>query len=239
VIFIAFMLSPSSATEFSLAPQQRARGHKSVPQGEQAYALLRERVISLVYRPGDYLNIATLVHDTGFGRTPVNQALQRLASEGLIHIMPRKGIVVAPLSIDSALDLVEVRIVNERLCAQLAAQRMTPVLFAELRLRADEFEAASRANDVQRLMNADRIFHETIARIAANPHLRDILDVLHAQAQRFWAVSLTRPGHAHEVIAEHAAILDALARADGEAAADAAEQHIRSFRDALTGRQTL
>jgi len=198
--------------------------------------LLRERLVSLVYRPGDYLNIAALVDDTGFGRTPVNQALQRLASEGLIHIMPRKGIMVAPLSIDSALELIEVRIVNERLCAQLAAQRMTPALLAQLRQRAHEFETSSRAGDVHRLMNADRIFHETIARIAANPHLRDILDVLHAQAQRFWAVSLTRPGHAEEVIAEHAQLVQALAAGDGQAAADATEQHIRSFRNALTGR---
>jgi len=85
-------------------------------------------------------------------------------------------------------------------------------------------------------MNADRIFHETIAYIAANPHLRDILDVLHAQAQRFWAVSLTRPGHAEEVIVEHAQLVQALAAGDGQAAAEATEQHIRSFRDALTGR---
>jgi len=218
--------------------QHLARISKPAPQGEQAYAFLREQVISLVYRPGDYLNIATLVHDSGFGRTPVNQALQRLASEGLVHIMPRKGIMVAPLSIDAAFDLIEVRIANERLCAKLAAQRMDADALARLRVAAGAFDVAMTSNNVQRLMNADRIFHETLAQIAGNPQLCDILSVLHAQSQRFWAVSLSRPGHAREVMAEHWDIVEALAAGNAEAAMDATEKHIQSFRDALTaGRQ--
>jgi len=153
--------------------QHLARISKPAPQGEQAYAFLRERVISLVYCPGDYLNIAKLVHDSGFGRTPVHQALQRLASEeGLVHIMPRKGIMVAPLSIDAAFDLIEVRIANERLCAKLAVQRMDADALARLRATAGEFDVAMTSNNVQRLMNADRIFHETLAQIAGNPQSR-------------------------------------------------------------------
>jgi len=206
-----------------------------MPQGEQAYMVLRDKVISLTYRPGDYLNIATLVQDTGFGRTPLNQALQRLASEGLVQIMPRKGIVVAPLSIDSAFDLIAVRVANERLCAKLAAQRINAADLAQLRQAAEDFEAASAAKDLQGLMNADRIFHETIAHIAGNPLLSDILSVLHAQSQRFWAVSLSRPGHSAEVIDEHAAIVEALANGDAQRAADSAEKHIWSFRAALMG----
>jgi len=218
------------------APEPHAQARKPASQSEQAYALLRENITSLAYRPGDYLNIATLAQDTGFGRTPLNQALQRLASEGLVQIMPRKGIVVAPLSIDSAFDLIAVRIANERLCAKLAAQRMTADDLARLRLAARNFEQALAANDLQALMYADRIFHETIADIAGNPLLSDILGVLHAQSQRFWAVSLSRPGHSSEVIAEHAAIVDALAVGNAELAADNAEQHILSFRAALMGR---
>jgi len=216
-------------------PQPNARHSKPAPQSEQAYLVLRDKVISLAYRPGDYLNIATLVQDTGFGRTPLNQALQRLASEGLVQIMPRKGIVVAPLSIDSAFDLIAVRVVNERLCAKLAAQRMGADQLAQLRQAAKDFEDASAAKDLHALMNADRVFHETIADIAGNPLLSDILSVLHAQSQRFWAVSLSRPGHSAEVIDEHTAIVNALASGDGEQAADKAEKHIWSFRAALMG----
>jgi len=220
----------------ALAPNARARHSKPAPQSEQAYLLLRDKIISLAYRPGDYLNIATLAQDTGFGRTPLNQALRRLASEGLVRIMPRKGIVVAPLSIDSAFDLIDVRIANERLCATLAAQRMHADDLVQLRRVAEAFEAAAAAKDLHALMNADRVFHETIADIAGNPLLSDILSVLHAQSQRFWAVSLSRPGHSAEVIAEHAAIVDALAAGDAALAADNTEKHIWSFRAALMGK---
>jgi len=221
-----------------LLPQSPLTGtplRKPASQGEQAYALLRDKLVSLSYRPGDYLNIAALVQDTGFGRTPVNQALQRLSSEGLVQIMPRKGIMVAPLSIDSAFDLIEVRIVNERLCARLAAGRIHAENLARLRDAASAFTVAVGANDLAALMRADRVFHETIARIACNPLLADILSVLHAQSQRFWAVSLSRPGHSIEVIEEHAALVDALAAGDAERAADCAEKHILSFRKALMG----
>lgn len=198
--------------------------------------MLRDKVISLAYKPGDYLNIAALAEDTGFGRTPINQAVQRLAAEGLVQVMPRKGIVVAPLSIDSALELIEVRIANERLCAQLAARRIDAQGLARLRQAAEDFESAARTKDMRKLMNSDRIFHETIAAIAGNKHLSDILNVLHGQSQRFWAVSLSTPNHVDEVIVEHAAIVDALAAGDAELAAQNVEKHIWSFRAALMGR---
>jgi len=65
------------------------------------------------------------------------------------------------------------------------------------------------------------------------------LSVLHAQSQRFWAVSLSRPGHSEEVMAEHADIVAALAAGDEQRAADNAEKHIWSFRTALMGRQPI
>jgi DNA-binding GntR family transcriptional regulator len=209
---------------------------RALPQGEQAYSLLRDRIISLEHKPGEYLNIASLVDETGFGRTPINQALQRLASEGLVSILPRKGILIAPLSIDSALDLIEVRIVNERLSARLAARHIDEESIERLRAAAAGFESAVESNTMSQIMNSDRMFHETMVSIAANQHLADILNVLHAQSQRFWAVSLSAPQHVGEVIVEHRHIVDAIAKGDADLAADCVETHIRSFRLALTGR---
>lgn len=205
-------------------------------QSEQAYALLRDRAISLEYKPGDYLNIASLADETGFGRTPINQALRRLASEGLVKIMPRKGVLVAPLSIDSALEMIEVRIVNERLGAKLAAQHINSENICQLRKAAADFETSAQSKDMRKVMNSDRLFHETIASIAGNHHLADILSVLHAQSQRFWAVSLSTPEHIDEVVIEHARIVDAISAGDSGMAADCVEKHIRSFREALMNR---
>ena len=86
------------------------------------------------------------------------------------------------------------------------------------------------------MTNADRKFHELIATAARNAILQDILNVLHARAQRFWAISLSTKGHVAEVIAEHRAILAALQARDADAAAEAVRVHILSFKDSLMRR---
>ncbi len=221
---------PSSAKTSSPPPRAITA---EVSRNEHAYAMLKERLTSLVYRPGDFLNIATLVEHLDVGRTPINHALHRLATEGLVQIIPRKGVVVSPLSIDDALDLIDVRLANEVLCVRLAAERITDAQLVELRTVAAAFEAAVSTRDITRLMNDDRLFHECIASIAGNTLLGEILKVLHARSQRFWAISLAAEGHLAEVVAEHAAILAAIAARDGDAAAAAATTHILSFRQSL------
>ncbi|WP_265717285.1 FCD domain-containing protein, partial [Providencia rustigianii] len=87
--------------------------------------------------------------------------------------------------------------------------------------------------DRVRMMTLDHEFHQELAQIAGNNMLADILSVLHARAQRFWASTLSREGHMREVIDEHRAIIAALAAQDSAAAAAAAQAHILSFRSAL------
>ena len=82
-------------------------------------------------------------------------------------------------------------------------------------------------------MNLDRLFHEQVALAARNQMLAEILKVLHARSQRFWAISLTAEGHLAEVQAEHEAIIEALARNDPDAAAAAVQEHVLSFQRAL------
>src|SRR5689334_19826871 len=101
------------------APASRRSSAKS-PGGapslnEAAYSRLRDALITLVYRPGEYLNTAQVMERFGLGRTPINQALHRLSAEGLIQIIPRKGAMAAPLSIHDAMELIDVRLVNEAL----------------------------------------------------------------------------------------------------------------------------
>ncbi len=86
------------------------------------------------------------------------------------------------------------------------------------------------------MMLLDNQFHQLLARISGNKMLMDILSVLHGQSQRFWASSLSKEGHMQEVIEEHRAMIGALAARDGQAAAEAAEVHILSFRHALLRR---
>ena len=205
-------------------------------QNEQAYALLKERLTTLEYKPGDYLNTAALMGELRFGRTPINHALHRLSNEGLVQIIPRKGVVVSPLSIDDALDLIDVRLVNETLCVRLAALRVTAGDLAEIRVLADRFDAAVEQRDMPLIMNCDRLFHEAIADASRNQVLIDILRVLHARSQRFWAISLSAEGHLTEVSKEHQLIIKGLARGSVDAVSRAVHSHIESFRRSLLQR---
>ncbi|WP_020204755.1 MULTISPECIES: GntR family transcriptional regulator [Cupriavidus] len=214
------------------AGSPRART-ETVSENERAYAGLRERLTTLVYRPGEHLNISTLVDDLEIGRTPINQALHRLANEGLVQILPRKGVVVAPLSLDDALHLIDVRLANETLCARLAAERVTAQGIAALEGILRELDAAVARRDLPLVTNLDRLFHEEVAQLSGNPILIEILKVLHARSQRFWAISLSSEGHLGEVGEEHRAILQALRDGDGAAAASAVTAHVLSFRQAL------
>ena len=211
-------------------PQAEA---KTLPLNERAYLAFKHRLITLRYKPGDYLNTAQVMEDLKMGRTPVNQAVHRLATEGLLQIIPRKGVMVSPLSIDDALELIEVRLVNEALCVRLAAARISDAQITTLRQLNQQIARASAAHERETMMLLDREFHQGLAEIAGNRRLTDILSIIHAQAQRFWATTLSSVRHMEEVIAEHEAIISALEQGDVQQAEAATRVHILSFRQAL------
>lgn len=206
---------------------------KALSLNERAYLAFKHRLITLRYKPGDYLNTAQVMEDLQMGRTPVNQAVHRLATEGLLQIIPRKGVMVSPLSIDDALELIEVRLVNEALCVRLAAARISDAQIATLRQLNQQIARASAAHERETMMLLDREFHQGLAEIAGNRRLTDILSIIHAQAQRFWATTLSSVRHMEEVIAEHEAIILALEQGDVQQAEAATRVHILSFRQAL------
>lgn len=206
---------------------------EDLSQNEQAYALLKDALTTLAYKPGDYLNTANLMDELALGRTPINHALHRLSTEGLVQIIPRKGVMVSPLSIDDALELIDVRMANESLCARLAAAKITETELHQLKSLAREFDDAVNQRNMAQVMNSDRLFHEQIALCARNQILTEILKVLHARSQRFWAISLSTEGHLKEVQAEHQSIIEALAKADPDAAIAAVEAHVLSFKRSL------
>jgi DNA-binding GntR family transcriptional regulator len=202
-------------------------------QNEQAYAQLKQALITLAYKPGDYLSTASLMNELEMGRTPINHALHRLSTEGLVQIIPRKGLIVSPLSIDDALQLIDVRLANESLCMRLAAERITKSELQQLEAIARDFEKAASRGQTTEVMNLDRLFHEHISSAAHNQILAEILKVLHARSQRFWALSLAMPDHLSEVQDEHRAILRALTEGNATAAEKAVQDHVMSFQRAL------
>ena len=210
-----------------------ANQEKNLSLNEQAYQAFRYRLITLRYKPGEYLNTALVMDDLKMGRTPINQAIHRLSTEGLLQIIPRKGVMVSPLSIDDAMELIEVRLVNETLCAELASQKVSDINLSQLRALNQKIAQAGQSRDREEMMLLDREFHQILADISGNRRLSDILSVIHAQTQRFWATTLSNLPHIEEVIREHDEIIDALASGDIQRASSAAREHILSFKRVL------
>lgn len=196
---------------------------------DEAYETIKQRIILCVFRPGEALSEAAVATGLGLGRTPVRQAFDRLMRDGLVEVLPRKGILVRPISHDEVREMVDVRLLNEGFCARLAAERAEPQVLAALAANVADGAAAAAAGDVPALMALDRAFHTTISAAARNAVLGEILKNLHERAQRVWYVSLRDTEHHRRVVDEHAAIVEALQRRDPDAAEAAVRAHILSF----------
>ncbi len=200
---------------------------------DEAYELIKQRIIMCAWRPGEALSEAVVSSALGLGRTPVRQAFDRLMRDGLVEVLPRKGIIVRPISQDEVRDMVEVRLLNEGFCARLAAERAEPQTLAALAANVARGVEAAAERDVPTLMALDREFHATISAAAGNPVLGEILRNLHERAQRVWFVSLRDREHHRRVVDEHGAIVAALHSRDADAAEQAVRAHIQSFADNL------
>lgn len=148
----------------------RTRRTTGEPLTEQAYHLLEEKIVTLQLEPGEFLSEYALVSQLGLGRTPIREALQRLAREGLVLILPRKGILVSPADPEKQLLVLEVRRELERLLSRSAAQRATPHQNARLREIARGMDIAAKANDDIAFMRLDRDLNLLIIEAAHNEY---------------------------------------------------------------------
>ena len=212
-------------------PARSAAGHTSL--AKQAYDAIKLRIISLEYRPGSYVIEANIAKQLGFGRMPVHEAIARLAHEDMLEIIPRKGVVVRPISLDEALANIEARLVTEPAATRFAAERASADDVAEIAAILKGAETLLARRDIKGLMQVDWRYHSAIARAARNPVLEDILARLHERSLRFWFISLSDSSHLQQVDDEHRRILSAFEARDGAAAENAVRAHIESFRETI------
>lgn len=201
---------------------------------DQAYEAIKERIIALDYRPGEYLNEARVCEDLGIGRTPVHQALDRLMLDGMVEVLPRKGVIVKPVSLDDVLNLIEVRMIHEPICARLAAERGSAEELAQIVGFVEQAEDLIVAHDLKKLMIHDREFHQAISRAAHNPLLAEVISRVHDRILRFWFIALSDREQVRRVDNEHEQIGQAIAGRDGDRAEEAMRVHIESFRKRIT-----
>jgi DNA-binding GntR family transcriptional regulator len=165
----------------SAAEQQ---SHKNISLAEQAYALLEEKLVTLQLSPGELLGEKDLVEQLGIGRTPVREAIQRLSAEGMLQILPRKGLMVTPLRRSDLAQIIEARRVLERLLVVKAAERATPDQRQAMHILASHLDAAG--DDLEVFFRLDHRLDELLEAACQNQYLVKALNAMHAQCRRLW-----------------------------------------------------
>lgn len=193
---------------------------------ETAYDAIRTMIVRIDLAPGDVLREDDLQARLGIGRTPIREALQRLAREHFVSVIPRRGMFVAGIDVSELSLLFETRTVLEPYAARLAAARGTTERWAEM---AETLKGTKKAKGNDQLMAVDRRCHEIMWAAAGNRFLLDTLDTLYAQSDRLWHLYLSDVADMRHAVHEHTGILDALRAGDGDRSAELVEAHVRAF----------
>ena len=187
----------------------------SLSQAQQAYEHIETLLVTLRLAPGEPLQEKTLMEITGLGRTPVREAVQRLSAQGLLIVLPRKGLVVNAMSRLELGRIVEVRRVLERLLVVKAAERATTDQQRALQALAAHISATQ--GNLEAFLRLDHRFDELLAEACDNPHLVASLAPLQVHCRRLWYHGLGRldPNTATDL---HAALALAVGNGDGAGA---------------------
>lgn len=200
----------------------------------RAYEEIKEKIIKVYFLPGQYLNESAICDLLGLGRTPVHQALQRLEIDGMVEIMPRKGVIVLPDSIAEIIKILDSRMAVEPELARHAAERATPETAAELQALASVQKTDSDISDIDAFTHSDRAFHRKLAEMSGNQVLSDFARNLHERSWRYWYLHLWQTLDIGANNHQHTAIADAVSTGNGEAAAEAMRAHISSLKQRLS-----
>ena len=201
-------------------------------QGERAYLLIRDQIITLKLAPGSVIEEARLREELGLGRTPIREALQRLAHENLVTFIPHRGTFVCDINLTDLHRLTEVRVELEGYAARLAADRagaadrtLMKALIAELE-KIDE-------SDVHALMRLDQRIHRQVYQATRNSFLQSMLEESFNLSLRIWFLGLDRGIRLKEAVEEHRRLLDAIVSRDADQADAVMRQHVSGFEQAI------
>ena len=197
-------------------------------QSEAAYFLIRDRILSLALPPGALVHEARLREELSIGRTPIREALQRLAHEKLVRSVPNRGTFVTDVNITDLARITEVRVVLEGHAARLAAERGTGTDRAVIEKLLRELGSVE-LTDQRELMKLDQEIHRCIYRCARNSFLESTLERYFNLSLRLWFLVLDQGVRLREAVAEHRTLLEAILAGDGDGAEQAMRRHVSGF----------
>ncbi|WP_041545645.1 MULTISPECIES: GntR family transcriptional regulator [Chelativorans] len=156
------------------------------PVAAKAYAQLERMIITLELAPGTVTTEGALIENLGLGRTPVREAIQRLAWEGFVEVRPRAGVAIAPLNRPDWLKIIDARHSVEILLARSAARYATGPVVAQFHEAALRMERAVVSGDPVNFLEADKRVDEVLAETADNAYAAKVAGPLQTHCRRFW-----------------------------------------------------
>jgi DNA-binding GntR family transcriptional regulator len=194
-----------------------------VPTRQTARDVVAEYVQSAIlsgrFKPSERLRVAELADVVGVSHTPTREALQMLASKGLVRINAYRGAFVAELSADEYEEITLMRLPLEGLAARLGAERITPDQLEEMRRCLEDLERAAAEDDIEAFLGVDRAFHQAHYLASRRQSLWDRIIALRLSAERYTRLGYSLPGVGmEETAARHRILFDVTAQHDGAAA---------------------
>ena len=193
---------------------------------QKAYDIIRGEILNCALAPGQQIVQARLVEKYGLGLTPIREALQRLAHEGLVQPYPRFGYIVSPVTEEMVRHLYEVRMILEAAAVRLAVERASD---AQLRQIADNARFTyiyKNHEQYVRFLERNAAFHDSIALLAGNPRLAEVLGGLLDELSRIFHLGLDLRDSADEMQSEHTALAEALLARDADRAGQVLREQI-------------
>jgi DNA-binding GntR family transcriptional regulator len=196
---------------------------------DRAYDELRDRIVTLRLAPGTVLREDELMQEMGIGRTPLREAVKRLALENLVAVQPRRGTFVTAVEAADIVNITEVRADLESYAAELAAMRMNDGAREQAEELLQEIDEVTRPHEQEWLMRFDERIHRFTWEATGNPYLVETLERYFTHSLRIWYLVLDRvPGLGHSVH-DQMHLLNALLERDGERARTIMREHVLEF----------
>jgi DNA-binding GntR family transcriptional regulator len=222
--------SPPGATRRSGAARSRKRGSDGRPKAVERIAdHLREEIMEGRMAPGTWVRQESLAEEFGVSRYPVREAIDQLAQEGLVEVVPRRGTVVRMTSGRQILEVYEVRAALDGAAARLAARRATPETIRRMRDVAERTRAAALRGETLVSLNLE--FHGALRAASDNEVLGKILEQIEDTIRRFGASTYRGSGPGLDAVDEHDGIIDAVEAGDEDLAEQRAIAHMHNARE--------
>lgn len=226
----------------SEAKTRKPRARNSPPRGATAgparqaarnseivYRDLREAIVNVELAPGSPVVEKEITERYGISRTPVREAILRLAEEQLVDVFPKSGTFVARIPVADLMEAIVARKALEEVCVREATAKATKSRLMELRAIVQrESELAASGNE-QAFHDADNAFHSGIAAAAGYPGIWTMIEKIRVQVERYRRLTLPQKGRMQLVVTEHAAVLDAMEKGDADAAVAAMMTHLNKL----------